>query len=83
MNITEYNIPTIFQEAVSRPDAAMWIKAINKELDAHQRNKTWEIVPKMASHKTIDSKWVFKVSQNMAGEITHYKARLCARGFLQ
>lgn len=37
----------------------------------------------MASHKTIDSKWVFKVSQNIAGEITHYKAHLCVRGFLQ
>lgn len=31
--------------------------------------------------KTIDSKWVFRIMKDIAGNV--YKARLCARGFMQ
>ena len=33
--------------------------------------------------KTIDSKWVFKLIKNPGGDIQRFKARLCARGFMQ
>lgn len=33
--------------------------------------------------KPIDSKWVFKKLKNEEGEIRRFKARLCARGFMQ
>ena len=31
----------------------------------------------------VDSKWVFRIKKNAAGEIDKYKARLVARGFTQ
>ena len=61
----------------------MWETAIEEELKAHEENETWKIVHKPRGRQTIDSKWVFKVQQNKNGQTNRYKARLCARGFLQ
>lgn len=58
-------------------------KPIKEELKAHEINCIWEIVPRDQTKRTIDSKWVFKVSQGSDGSVRRYKARLCARGFLQ
>jgi hypothetical protein len=33
--------------------------------------------------KTIGCKWVFRVKQNVDGEIDHYKAQLVAKGYSQ
>lgn len=33
--------------------------------------------------KTIDSRWIFRILRNTEGEICRFKARLCARGFMQ
>jgi hypothetical protein len=33
--------------------------------------------------KAIDCKWVFRVKQNVDGEIDHYKTRLVAKGYSQ
>lgn len=33
--------------------------------------------------KAIDSRWVFKIKRDSAGNIQRYKARLCARDFFQ
>ena len=82
-NLTQYNVPETFQEAVSGPESTEWSKAIKKELEAHQRNNTWTIVEKTANQLPIDSKWVFKVTRDADDVIQKRKARLCARGFNQ
>lgn len=58
-------------------------RTINEELKAHEANKTWTIVPRDRKKKTIDTKWVFKVIQDADGSVCPFKARLCARSFLQ
>lgn len=83
IDFTEYNTPLSYDEAISGPDATQWKRAIEEELRAHEKNCTWEIVPRDPARKTIDSKWVFKVIQSPDGSVRRYKARLCARGFLQ
>lgn len=57
--------------------------AVQEELDAHSINGTWVIVQKTSEIKPIDSKWVFKVMTDTSGNISRYKARLVARGFMQ
>ena len=82
-NFASYNVSDTYQEDISSTDANNWQAAISRELEAHQRNNTWEIIPREAGMRTIDSKWVFKVSQNNADDNPRFKARLCARGFMQ
>lgn len=83
VNLAECNTPSTYEEAVSCPEAAQWIEAIEDELKAHRENGTWEFVPREPGRKLIDSKWVFKVLRDSEGSVLRFKARLCARGFLQ
>lgn len=80
---TEYSVPTTYEEAITCPEAAQWTEAIKYELGAHRKNETWEIVKRVPGSKTIDSKWVFKILRNTTGNVFKFKARLCARGFMQ
>lgn len=83
-NFSTLTTPETYSEAVNGPNAAKWRKAIRKELDAHQRNGTWTLVPREPKQKTIKSKWVFKVVRNQADAASEEpKARLCAKGFMQ
>jgi hypothetical protein len=45
---------------------------------------TWDVVPHPPKETNIvDSKWVFKIKKNTAGEIDEYKAWVVACGFTQ
>ncbi|CAD7087752.1 unnamed protein product [Hermetia illucens] len=83
IDFAEYNPPNIFQEAMNSAEVENWAEAIQEELDAHEQNETWSIVPRKTDRKSIDSKWVFKVIRDTSGDVYRYKARLCARGFQQ
>lgn len=56
---------------------------MQEELDALQKNRTFELIPVPRGAKVIGCKWVFIVKCNQNGEVTQYKARLVARGFQQ
>ena len=53
------------------------------EMDALNRNKTWDVVPIPSNRNIVRSKWVYKIKQDSSGNITKYKARLVAQGFSQ
>jgi hypothetical protein len=80
---TDASKPKSFWEAMQRPDANLWYKAAVKEMQAHIKNGTWELVKLLPGRKAIGSKWVFKVKHNTNGSIKRYKARLVAQGFSQ
>jgi hypothetical protein len=71
--------PRSFAEA--ERDAA-WRAAMQMEMDAVERNNTWELADLPASHQAISFKWVFKL-KDKTGEVIKHKARLVARGFVQ
>lgn len=83
VDYVEYVIPNNFNEAISSTEATQWAGAIKEELSAHEENKTWSIVPRTSDMRTIDSKWVFSIKPNEGEKAQRFKARLCARGFLQ
>jgi hypothetical protein len=60
-----------------------WKNAMNKEVDALQKNNTWHPVPQKPGTNIIDCKWVYKVKRKEDGNIDRYKARLVAKGFKQ
>lgn len=83
VDYAEYVIPNNFKEARNSTEAAQWADAIEEELAAHKKNHTWSIVPRTLNMRPIDSKWVFRVKPDEDGRTHRFKARLCARGFLQ
>jgi hypothetical protein len=60
-----------------------WKAAMEEEMHALQKNKTWELVPLPKGKRAVGCKWVFTVKQNPKGEVDRYKARLVAKGYSQ
>jgi hypothetical protein len=54
-----------------------------EEIEAVERNNTWELVNLPHGHQPIGLKWVYKSKKNEAGDVIKHKARLVARGFVQ
>jgi len=56
---------------------------MKQELQAVEKNKTWEFVDLPAGHRSISLKWVFKLKKDEKGVVTKHKVRLVVRGFVQ
>ena len=54
-----------------------------EELDAIEKNETWELLPRPTGVKPIGFKWIFKVKKNPKREIVRHKARFVAKGYSQ
>jgi hypothetical protein len=70
-------------DALRQPDRDKFIEAMSKELNDHISRKHWKIVPlrSVPKHKhVIPMVWSMKRKRDPAGEITKWKARLCAGG---
>ena len=75
-----------FKDALLQDDAADFIKAMVKEIDDHEKNNHWTMVPRSSmpsGTKTILAIWSFKRKRNPMGELIKHKARLCAHGGMQ
>lgn len=56
---------------------------MDEEIDAIERNNTWELVNFPEGKNTIGVKQIYKTKVNAEGEIEKDKARLVAQGFSQ
>jgi hypothetical protein len=56
---------------------------MDQEMQAIERNDTWELTVLPSGSKTIGVKWVFKTKVNENEEVDKYKARLVAKGYCQ
>ncbi|CAL8148575.1 unnamed protein product [Prunus armeniaca] len=73
-------MPTELQDALSNPK---WMDAMNVEMDALNKNKTWDLVPLPRGKKAVGCRWVFTLKHKADGSINHYKARLVAKSYTQ
>ncbi|CAL8994313.1 unnamed protein product [Prunus brigantina] len=73
-------VPTKLQDALSNPK---WMDAMNVEMDALNKNKTWDLVPLPRGKKAVGCRWVFTLKHKADGSIDRYKARLVAKGYTQ
>jgi hypothetical protein len=53
------------------------------EIEAIEKNKTWELVSLPKGIKTIRVKWICRTKLNENGEVDKCKARLVVKGYAQ
>jgi hypothetical protein len=68
-------VPRSFTEAEKD---ATWRAAMKAQMDAVEKNRTWELADLPRRHRTITLKLVFKVKRDEVGAIIKHKARLVA-----
>eukprot|EP00253_Pinus_taeda_P020910 PITA_20910 len=72
--------PIHFEDAVNEDK---WIEAMNEEIGAIKKSKTWELVDLPEGKDAIGVKWVYKTKNNAEGKIDRHKARLVVKGYKQ
>jgi hypothetical protein len=60
-----------------------WKCAMDYEINALEKYKTWHLVPPQKDNNVIDCKWVYKIKRKVDGSLDRYKARLVAKEFKQ
>ncbi|UYV63360.1 hypothetical protein LAZ67_2003844, partial [Cordylochernes scorpioides] len=83
INIAEGLEPKTYKEAMDSPNAQFWKEAMNEEMNSLTENDVYECTTLLPGQNPIDCKWVLKTKLNSKGEITRYKARPVAKGFVQ
>lgn len=53
------------------------------EINAIEKNKTWDLSELPPGKKLIEIKWIFKTKYKPNGDIQKYKAILVAKGYTQ
>jgi len=72
--------PIHFEDAIKDKK---WIEAMDEEMNAIKRNKTWGLVELPKGKEVIRVKWVYKTKSNAEGKIERHKARLVVKGYKQ
>ncbi|KAJ3673974.1 hypothetical protein LUZ60_005966 [Juncus effusus] len=72
--------PSCFEEAKVNKS---WEDAMDEEMQALCKNKTWDPVLKPKGVDPVTCKWVYKLKRKADGSVERYKSRLVARGFSQ
>ncbi|GJV50988.1 retrotransposon protein, putative, ty1-copia subclass [Tanacetum coccineum] len=52
--------PTNYKAALSNPESAKWLDAINREMQYMKDNQVWRFIDLPHNAKTVRSKWLFK-----------------------
>merc|ERR1711966_113489 len=75
-----------FKDMLKEDDRSDFVKAMAKEIEAHEERGHWVAVPRISmpsGTKTIQSIWAFKRKRHPDGTLNKHKARLCAHGGMQ
>jgi len=78
--ISAVSVPNKVQDALDDPK---WKRAMEEEMEALQKNNTWQLVSPPQGKRAVGCRWVFTVKHNADGSVNRYKARLVAQGFTQ
>jgi len=80
--ISEGMEPSTYLEAISCPNSANWLLAMQKEMQRLHKNETWELCELPKGRRTLTAKWIYKHKEGIPGvEEARWKARLVVRGF--
>eukprot|EP00253_Pinus_taeda_P023712 PITA_23712 len=71
------NLSDIYEQEATNEEA------VDEEINAIERNKTWDLVELPKGKEVIGVKWVYKTKSNAEGKIERHKARLVVKGYKQ
>ena len=83
VKLQQRNEPIGYYDAISRPDAQEWIKAMHEELQGLEELNTWVLCKLPVGKKAIGLKWLYKMKVDGTGKFENYKSRLVAKGYAQ
>ncbi|CAI7761495.1 unnamed protein product [Closterium sp. NIES-53] len=75
--------PARVEEALAGPDREKWLVSRDAEYQSLLENGTWDLVVLPEGKKAIQCKWVPRIKTDDKGQVTIYKSRLVAKGFMQ
>ena len=61
MSLAAHEAPTTYVQAVQGQESAKWRIAMNEEMKAIRKNKTWRLTDRPASRRVLKGKWVYEV----------------------
>jgi len=73
-------VPNTVREALKHPQ---WKQVGFYEMNALEKNETWEITTLPLGKQSVGCKWIFTVKYRDDGKIDRFKARLVVKGFTQ
>ena len=74
------DIPKTVHEASKKDE---WREAMKTDMEALEKNETWEKCILPTRKKPVGCRWVFTIKHKADGTIERYKARLVAKGYTQ
>ncbi|CAI7919257.1 unnamed protein product [Closterium sp. NIES-54] len=75
--------PASMEEALAGPDKEKWLVSRDAEYQSLLENGTWDLVVLPEGKKAVQCKWVLRIKTDDKGQVTIYKSRLVAKGFMQ
>nr|GEY25728.1 putative ribonuclease H-like domain-containing protein [Tanacetum cinerariifolium] len=80
VSLCSEEIPSSFEQALK---SEKWKKAMDDEMKALKKNKTWVQCALPQGKKQVGCRWIFTVKYKPDGTVECYKARLVAKGHTQ
>ncbi|CAI7914499.1 unnamed protein product [Closterium sp. NIES-53] len=75
--------PASMEEALAGPDREKWLVSRDAEYQSLVENRTWDLVVLHEGKKAVQCKWMLRIKTDDKGQVTIYKSRLVAKGFMQ
>ena len=77
------NTITILKTVSEALGSKEWKETMKVEMDALEKNITWDLVELSQGKKLVGCKWLFTMKYKADGSLERYKARLVAKGYTQ
>jgi len=65
VSLVAHEAPTTYVQAVPGQESAKWQIAMDEEMEANRKNKTWRLTDRPASRRVLKGKWVYKVKNEV------------------
>nr|GMC69250.1 Retrovirus-related Pol polyprotein from transposon TNT 1-94 [Ipomoea batatas] len=83
LKLKQLTVLTLAETSKEAATETHWLKAMDEEIRAIEKNGTWELTELPPGQKPIGVKWVYRTKYKSNGDIDRFKERLVAKGYKQ